>query len=83
MRLRSLFVTFAAFAALVPASAFADSDGSFNCSGFGSGFGGMMGSWGGGMMGYGGTGLAISTVTTALVWLVLGLLAAYLWKRVK
>ncbi|MBI1961544.1 MAG: hypothetical protein HYS45_02490 [Parcubacteria group bacterium] len=79
MRLRFLFATLAALAALVPATAFADSDGPCNWSGFG----GMMGSWGGGMMGYGGTGLAISTITTVLVWLVLVLLAAYLWKRVK
>ncbi|MEK7189235.1 MAG: hypothetical protein AAB671_01925 [Patescibacteria group bacterium] len=79
MRLSSVFASLAAFAALVPAAASAGTDGAYTCSGFG----GMMGGWGGSMMGYGGTGLAVSTITTVLVWLVLGLLAAYLWKRVK
>ncbi len=39
------------------------------------GYGGMMGSGSGFWLG--------SVITTVLVWLVLGLLAAYLWKKIK
>ncbi|OJI07610.1 hypothetical protein BK004_00795 [bacterium CG10_46_32] len=78
MRFSYLLGLGSVFAALIPAAVSADSSG-VSCSEFG----GMMGGWGGSMMGYGGAGWAISFVTTLLVWLVLGLLAAYLWKRVK
>lgn len=61
---------FAVLAALAPIAVSADVGGSYSCR-----FGGMMGSGSGFWLG--------SIITTVLVWLVLGLLAAYLWKKIK